>query len=52
MFPQRLEQEKETGRIIESKNPNSMWILKEGETHTSVEKYWLDYLKYILQFKK
>jgi len=51
-FPQRLEQEKETGRIIESKNPNSMWILKEGETHTDVEKYWIDYLKYILQFKK
>lgn len=51
-FPRRLDQEKETGRIIESYNRHSKFILKEGEEHSEVDKYWLEYLKYILQFDK
>lgn len=51
-FPARLAQEQETGGIIESLNPNSMWILKKAETHAEVSKYWQEYLRYILQFKK
>jgi hypothetical protein len=52
MFPERLEQEIQTGRVIESLNPNSRFILKEDEGHKDVAKYWLEYLKYILQFSK
>lgn len=52
MFPERLEQEGETGRVIESRNPHSKFVLKQDEDHGSVEKYWLEYLKYVLRFSK
>lgn len=52
MFPRRLDQERETGRMIESLNPNSKWVLKEGETHAGVGQYWLEYLKYIMGFRR
>jgi len=51
-FPKRLEQERKTGHVIESRNPHSKFVLKQGESHGSVEKYWLEYLNYILQFSK
>jgi len=51
-FPRRLEQERETGRVIESRNPHSKFVLKQGEDHGSVAKYWLQYLNYILQFSR
>jgi hypothetical protein len=41
-----------TGRIIESYNARSKFVLKEGEGHSEVAKYWLGYLKYVLQFSK
>jgi hypothetical protein len=51
-YQAHLALEDEHGRIIESLNPNSRWIVKKGETHTAVEQYWLENLKYILQFSK
>ena len=51
-FPERLEQERKTGHVIESRNPHSKFVLKQDEDHGSVEKYWLEYLNYILQFSK
>ena len=52
MFSRHLEQEMKTGRIIESYNARSKFVLKEGEGHSEVAKYWLGYLKYVLQFSK
>jgi len=52
MFPRRLEQEIETGRIIESYNPDSKFVLKEGQGHSEVAVYWLEYLQYVLRFSK
>lgn len=51
-FPERLEQERKTGRVIESRNPHSKFVLKQSEGHGSVAKYWLQYLNYILQFSR
>ncbi len=51
-FPERLEQEIQTGRVIESRNPHSKFVLKQGEDHGSVDKFWSQYLNYILQFSK
>jgi len=51
-FPKRLAQERETGRVIESRNPHSKFVLKQGEDHGSIEEYWLQYLNYMLQFSK
>ncbi len=51
-FPRRLAQEKETGRVIEAMNPHSRFVLKQGEGHGDVAKYWLEHLKYVLQFSK
>ncbi len=44
--------EGKTGSIIEARNPNSRWIVKEGETHAGVKRHWPEYLNYILQFSK
>ena len=52
MFLRRDEQERQRGRVIESRNPHSKFVLKQGEDHSSVAKYWLQYLNYILQFSK
>jgi len=52
MFPRRLEQEMETGRIIESYNPHSKFIIKQGQGHSEVAMYWLEYLQYVLRFSK
>jgi hypothetical protein len=51
-YQAHLALEDEHGRIIESLNPNSRWIVKKGETHTGVDQYWLENLKYIMQFSK
>lgn len=51
-FPRRLEQERQTGRVIESRNPHSKFVLMQGEDHGSIAKYWLQYLHYVLQFSK
>ncbi|MHC4625981.1 MAG: alpha/beta fold hydrolase [Planctomycetota bacterium] len=52
MFLRREEQERQRGRVIESRNPRSKFVLKQGEDHSSIEKYWLQYLDYVLQFSK
>jgi hypothetical protein len=50
MVSQRLAQEKETGLAIESRNPHSRFIIKPGESHKDVARYWLENLNYILRF--
>jgi pimeloyl-ACP methyl ester carboxylesterase len=52
VFLRREEQERQRGRVIESRNPHSKFVLKQGEDHRSIEKYWLQYLNYVLQFSK
>ena len=52
MFLRRDEQERQRGRVIESRNPHSKFVLMQGEDHSSIEKYWLEYLDYVLQFSK
>ena len=52
MFLRREEQERQRGRVIESRNPHSKFVLMQGEDHSSIEKYWLEYLDYVLQFSK
>ena len=49
MFLQREEQERQTGRAIESRNPHSKFVLMQGEDHGSAQEYWLQYLNYVLQ---
>ncbi|KPL23745.1 MAG: hypothetical protein AMJ75_05500 [Phycisphaerae bacterium SM1_79] len=51
-FPERLAQERQTGRVIESRNPHSKFVLIQGEDHGSVQEYWLQHLNYVLQFSK
>lgn len=53
MFLRRDEQERQRGRVIESRNPHSKFVLMQGEDHGSIyKKYWLQYLNYVLQFSK
>ncbi len=44
--------ETRTGRIIESCNSDSRFILKPGEGHHGVGKYWRENLQYVLQFRR
>jgi hypothetical protein len=41
-----------TGRIIESCHSGSRFILKPGEGHHGVGKYWRENLQYVLQFRR
>jgi hypothetical protein len=50
--PRDLAGETRTGRIIESYHPSSRFILKEGEDHHDVRKYWRENLQYVLQFRR
>jgi len=50
--PQNLEAEKQTGRIVEASNPHSRFVLKQGEGHRDMGKYWLENLQYVLQFRR
>jgi hypothetical protein len=50
--PRNLAGEVQTGRLIESYNPHSRFVLKEGEGHRQMHKYWLENLQYVLQFDK
>ena len=47
-----LDIEKRTGAVIETLNPDSRWILKRGETHAGVKRYWPEWLNYILRFSR
>jgi erythromycin esterase-like protein/dienelactone hydrolase len=50
--PRDLAAEKRTGRIVESYNPRSRFVLKPGEGHRDMHKYWRENLQYVLQFRK
>lgn len=50
--PSRLAQDRETGRIIESENPHSRFLLKPGEDRRTLTNYWAENLRYVLQFRK
>jgi hypothetical protein len=47
--PNNLAAESRTGRIIESYNPRSKFVLKPGEGHRQMHSYWLEHLRYVLQ---
>lgn len=51
-FPRDLAAEVKTGKIVESYNPHSRFVLKEGEGHGDMRKYWLENLQYVLQLVK
>ncbi len=51
-FPRGLAGETRTGRIIESYNPCSRFVLKAGEGHRDMGKYWRENLQYVLQFRR
>ncbi len=44
--------EEKTAAVIKAKNSRSKWVLKKGETHSGVRRYWAEYLDYILQCSK
>jgi len=44
--------EVKTGEIVESYNPHSRFVLKAGEGHRDMHKYWLENLQYVLKFDK
>lgn len=50
--PGDLAAELRTGRIVESYNPRSRFVLKPGEGHRQMHRYWLEHLQYVLQFSK
>jgi protein-S-isoprenylcysteine O-methyltransferase Ste14/erythromycin esterase-like protein len=50
--PRDLAAETRTGRIVESCNPGSRFVLKAGEGHHDMHKYWRENLQYVLQFRK
>ncbi len=44
--------ETRTGRIIESSHSGSRFVLKPGEGHQDMGKYWRENLQYVLQFRR
>jgi dienelactone hydrolase len=50
--PLYLAGEMRTGRMIESCNPCSRFVLKMGEGHRDMHKYWRENLQYVLQFRR
>jgi hypothetical protein len=50
--PCDLAGETRTGRIIESAHSGSRFVLKPGEGHLDMHKYWRENLQYVLQFQK
>jgi len=50
--PKHLAAEMRTGKIVESYNPRSRFVLKPGEGHRDMHKYWLENLQYVLQFRR
>jgi pimeloyl-ACP methyl ester carboxylesterase len=50
--PKDLAAEMRTGKIVESYNPSSRFVLKPGEGHRDMHKYWLENLQYVLQFRR
>lgn len=48
--PKDLAAEMRTGKIIESYNGRSRFVLKQGEGHRDMHKHWLENLQYVLQF--
>jgi dienelactone hydrolase len=50
--PCDLAGEMRIGRIIESCNYDSRFVLKAGEGHLDMHKYWRENLQYVLQFRR
>ena len=50
--PHDLAGERRTGKIIESCHPGSRFVLKPGEGHRDMHKYWRENLQYVLQFRR
>jgi dienelactone hydrolase len=50
--PLHLAGETQTGRMVESSHPGSRFVLKPGEGHSDVHKYWRENLQYVLQFRR
>jgi erythromycin esterase-like protein len=50
--PRDLAGEMRTGRIVESCNPHSCFVLKADEGHRDMHKYWWKNLQYVLQFRR
>lgn len=50
--PNDLAAETRTGKIIESCNSDSRFVLKAGEGHRDMHKYWRENLQYVLQFRR
>jgi len=50
--PRDLAGETRTGRMVESCNPCSRFVLKAGEGHRDMHKYWRENLQYVLQFRR
>lgn len=50
--PRDLATETRTGKIIESANPDFRFVLKPGEGHRNMHKYWRKNLQYVLQFRR
>jgi predicted esterase len=47
-----LAEETQTGRTIESSHCGSRFVLKPGEGHGAMYKYWRENLQYVLQFRR
>ncbi len=50
--PRDLAGEMRTGKIVESGHPDSRFVLKPGEGHRDMHKYWRENLQYVLQFHR
>ena len=51
-LPRDLAADTRTGRTIEADNPDSRFVLKAGEGHRDMHKYWPENLQYVLQFDR
>ncbi len=51
-MPQDFAGEMQIGRRIESGHPGSRFLLKPGEGHHDMHKYWRENLQYVLQFRR
>ncbi len=50
--PNDFAAERQTGKIIESYNPRCRFVLKPGEGHRDMHKYWLENLQHALQLRR
>lgn len=51
-MPQDFAGESQIGKTIEAGHPGSRFLLKPGEGHHDMHKYWRENLQYVLQFRR